>query len=296
MFFLCELLGCIVSTQLVLTEALSGTVSSVCKFENSSLWRTIARYSNLRYEETSMIKVIVNGANGRMGKEAVIAINNDPDLQLVAELGRQHDLATEITKHNADVVVDLTTAASGFDNTKTILAAGARPVIGTSGFVAEKVAELQAMANHKKLGGVIAPNFSLGAVLMMKFAAEAAKYLPDVEIIEAHSPQKEESPSGTALRTAELINDARTGTPTPCSDIELVEGARGAQLKGINLHSVRLPGVIAQQTVFFGGASETLKVEHSSNHRQSFMPGICLACKKVMDAQELFYGLEHVLD
>jgi 4-hydroxy-tetrahydrodipicolinate reductase len=243
-----------------------------------------------------MIKVIVNGAKGRMGSEAVKAINNDPQLQLVGECDLGEDLAALIKQSGAQVVVDLTIASAGFANTQTILNAGAAPVIGTSGFQAEQVEKLQALAAEKQLGGLIAPNFSIGAVLMMKFAAQAAKYLPDAEVIEAHSPQKEESPSGTGIRTAELIAAARTKPGTPCSDKELIEGARGAELHGVKLHSLRLPGVVAQQTVFFGGLSETLKIEHNSQHRESFMPGICLACKEVVKRKELVYGLEHLMD
>ena len=243
-----------------------------------------------------MIKVIVNGAKGRMGSEAVNAVNKDEALQLVGQCDFGDDLAALIKETDAQVVVDLTAASAGFNNTQTILNAGACPVIGTSGFQVEQVKQLQALAAEKQLGGLIAPNFSIGAVLMMKFSAEAAKYLPDAEVIEAHSPQKEESPSGTGIRTAELIAAARTKATTPCSDKELIEGARGAELHGVKLHSVRLPGVVAQQTVFFGGLSETLKIEHNSQHRESFMPGICLACKEVVKHQELVYGLEHLMN
>ncbi|BCE03511.1 4-hydroxy-tetrahydrodipicolinate reductase [Marinicellulosiphila megalodicopiae] len=242
-----------------------------------------------------MITVIVNGANGRMGSQACEAIKNDPDLELIGQIDYQDDLQKTIETLKPQVVVDLTIASAGFANAQTILNAGARPVIGTSGFLQEQVEKLQALAKSKSLGGLIAPNFSVGAVLMMKFAGEAAKYMPDVEVIEAHSPQKEESPSGTGLRTAEIINAARTQAPTPTSDKELIEGARGAELEGVKLHSVRLPGVVAQQTVFFGGTGETLKIEHNSQSRESFMPGICLACKKVVDRNELAYGLEHLL-
>ena len=243
-----------------------------------------------------MITVLVNGANGRMGKEAVNAINNDPALTLVGEIDYQDDLAASINALKPQVVVDFTAASAGFNNTKIILNNGACPVIGTSGFVEAQVSELQALSQQQGLGGLIAPNFSVGAVLMMKFSAEAAKYLPDVEIIEAHSPQKEESPSGTGIRTAEMINAARTKAATPTSDKELVEGARGADIGGIKLHSIRLPGVIAQQTVFFGGLSETLKIEHNSQHRESFMPGVVLACKKVVERDQVVYGLEHLMD
>ncbi|MDO6524869.1 4-hydroxy-tetrahydrodipicolinate reductase [Motilimonas sp. 1_MG-2023] len=243
-----------------------------------------------------MVKVLVNGAKGRMGSEAVKAINNDPELTLVGEADFGDDLAAKIVQCQAEVVVDLTAASAGFNNTQTILNAGARPVIGTSGFQQYQVDELVALSVEKKLGGLIAPNFSVGAVLMMKFAAEAAKYLPDVEVIEAHSPQKEESPSGTGVRTVELIAAARTKAPMSTSDKELIEGARGAKLHDVPLHSIRLPGVVAQQTVFFGGLSETLKIEHNSQHRESFMPGICLACKQVMTREQLVYGLEHLMD
>ena len=243
-----------------------------------------------------MVTVIVNGAKGRMGSEAVNAINNDPELQLVGKCDFGDDLAQLIKTTGAQVVVDLTAASAGFSNTEIILNAGACPVIGTSGFQVEQVKQLQALAQQKQRGGLIAPNFSIGAVLMMKFAAEAAKYLPDVEVIEAHSPQKEESPSGTGIRTAELIAAARIKAATPCSDKELIEGARGAELHSVKLHSIRLPGVVAQQTVFFGGQSETLKIEHNSQHRESFMPGICLACKEVVKRNELVYGLEFLMD
>jgi 4-hydroxy-tetrahydrodipicolinate reductase len=243
-----------------------------------------------------MITVIVNGAKGRMGSEAVNAITNDPALQLVGKCDFGDDLTQLITTTGAQVVVDLTAASAGFNNTKTILNAGACPVVGTSGFQVEQVNELQKLATEKQLGGLIAPNFSVGAVLMMKFAAEAAKYLPDAEVIEAHSTQKEESPSGTAIRTAELIAAARCKATAESSDKELIEGARGAELHQVKLHSIRLPGVVAQQTVFFGGLSETLKIEHNSMHRESFMPGICLACKQVVKRNELVYGLEHLMD
>ncbi len=243
-----------------------------------------------------MVKVIVNGARGRMGSEAVKAITNDSALELVAECDFGDDLSALIKSSGAQVVVDLTAASAGFSNTQIILNAGACPVIGTSGFQVEQVTELQTLATEKQLGGLIAPNFSIGAVLMMKFAAEAAKYLPDAEVIEAHSPQKEESPSGTGIRTAELIAAARTKKPVECSDKELIEGARGAELHGVKLHSIRLPGIVAQQTVFFGGLSETLKIEHNSQHRESFMPGICLECKEVVKRKELVYGLEYLMD
>ncbi|AJQ97535.1 4-hydroxy-tetrahydrodipicolinate reductase [Gynuella sunshinyii] len=243
-----------------------------------------------------MIRVMINGAKGRMGAEAVKAVSQDPELEFVGGIGREHDLATMIQELRPDVVVELTVASVGFQNTRTIIESGVCPVVGTSGFQQQQVSELQTLAAEKKVGGVIAPNFSIGAVLMMKFAEMAARYLPDVEIIEAHSPKKEESPSGTGIRTAELITQACTMERQPTSSKELLAGARGAVLQNVPIHSIRLPGIVAQQTVFFGGLSETLKIEHNSQHRESFMPGICLACKKVGQYQQLFYGLEHILE
>ncbi len=243
-----------------------------------------------------MIKVLVNGAKGRMGQEAVKAIEADAQLTLVGGSDRDDDLAGVIAELKPDVVVDLTAAACGFNNTKTIIESGARPVVGTSGFIAEDVAKLQALASEKQIGGVVAPNFSIGAVLMMKFAAEAAKYLPNAEVIEAHSPQKQESPSGTAIRTAELIGEARTQAGVACSDHEIIDGARGGEVAGVKLHSIRLPGVIADQTVVFGAEGENLSIVHSTRSREAFMPGICLACKRVMTLEHLVYGLEYVMD
>lgn len=243
-----------------------------------------------------MIKVLVNGAKGRMGQEVVKAVLADPDLELVGQIDSGDDLRTEIIKSKAAVVVDFTTATSGFKNTQIIIEAGASPVIGTSGFKDEDVKKLQAIAAEKKISGVIAPNFAIGAVLMMKFAQEAAKYLPHVEIIETHHDGKVDSPSGTAIKTAELIAQTRAKFQTKgIEDVALVPGARGAIHKNIHIHSVRLPGFVAHQEVIFGGTAQSLTIRHDSNHRESFMPGVCLACKEVGKHQQLYYGLEHLL-
>jgi len=239
-----------------------------------------------------MVKVVINGASGKMGQEAVKAVRAADGLELVGELGRSDHLASALSSLTPDVVVDFTVAGLGFNNTKTILEAGARPVIGTSGFTQSQVEELKAIAAEKGLGGVIAPNFALGAVLMMKFAREAVRYLPHVEILELHHDKKKDAPSGTAVRTAELLSEVRPsgvrieGDPSP---------ARGESVREIPVHSVRLPGFIAKQSVIFGGLSETLTIEHQSIHRESFMPGVCLACHKVMTVDTLVYGLEELL-
>lgn len=237
-----------------------------------------------------MIKVIVNGAKGRMGQESVKAISNDPALELVGQADRGDDLSSMISSLKADVVVDFTLASVGFQNAKTILESGARPVIGTSGFDSKSVSELRALAEQKKRGGIIAPNFAIGAVLMMKFAKEAAKYLPDVEIIEMHHDKKEDFPSGTAVKTAEMISENRTA-----SSVVKEEAGRAVYHAGVPIHSIRLPGYVAHQEVIYGGVSQTLTIRHDSIHRESFMPGVVLACKKVIELDSLVFGLDVVL-
>lgn len=244
----------------------------------------------------AVIKVLVNGAKGRMGSEVVAAVTAAPDLTLVGAIDRGDDLAASIQQFRPDVVVDFTIASAGFDNACTILNNGARPVMGTSGFQQADIDRLTQLAVSVGLGGLVAPNFSLGAVLMMQFAKQAARYLPDAEVVEIHSPQKEESPSGTAIRTAELIATARTQDSQTPKGKELMAGARGATLQGVPLHAIRLPGVVAQQMVLFGGHNETLKIEHHSNHRSCFMPGVLLACRRIVHHNQFLFGLEHLMD
>ncbi len=242
-----------------------------------------------------MIKVLVNGAKGRMGQEVVAAIQADEELELAGETDVGDNLAQAIKQSKAKVVVDFTTASAGLTNAAAIIESGAHPVIGTSGFREEQVQELQTKAKARELGGLIAPNFAIGAVLMMKFAREAAKYLPNVEIIELHHDGKADSPSGTALRTAEMMAQARAKTPSSIKESFIIPGARGAELTGIHIHSIRLPGLVAHQQVIFGGLAQTLTIQHDSIHRKSFMPGVVLACKKVVGIKELVYGLENLL-
>lgn len=240
-------------------------------------------------------RVIVNGASGKMGTLACETIRQYPEFELVAELGRGARLKDEISAKKADVVIDLTRADCVYDNSRVIIESGAHPVIGTSGLIPEQIKELQALCSEKKLGGIIVPNFSIGAVLMMKFAALAASYLPEVEIIEAHHQQKLDAPSGTAMKTAEMIAEARKGEKNKLPLKELVKGARGGEHHQVNIHSIRLPGVLARQDVLFGNQGETLTITHNSIDRSSFMPGIILACKAVKNLDSLYYGLEYVL-
>jgi 4-hydroxy-tetrahydrodipicolinate reductase len=241
------------------------------------------------------IRVLVNGANGRMGQATVKAISNDPELELVATTGRNDDLAAAIKTHKAQVVVDFTNADAVQESTRIIIASGAHPVVGTSGLLMEQVKEFQAACKEAKLGGIIAPNFSLGAVLLMKHAQEMAKYFEHVEIIEMHHDGKLDSPSGTALRTAEMLAVNFKAAATTKKTKETIPGARGATHHQIPIHSIRLPGLVAHEQVIFGGTGETLTLRHDSIDRISFMPGVCLACKKVLTLDEMVYGLEHVL-
>jgi len=230
-----------------------------------------------------------------MGIETLKAIEDDPELALVGQTDLGDDLESAIRQTEADAVVDFTTASAAFSNCKAIIQASSRPVIGTSGLLPEQVKELQDLARQKNIGGIIAPNFAIGAVLMMKFASEAARFMPDVEIIELHHEKKVDAPSGTAIKTAALIAESRSRVPEAIKEKEILTGARGARANEVPVHSVRLPGKVAHQEVIFGGKSQTLTIRHDSIHRDSFMPGVCLACKKVMDLDELVYGLEHVL-
>ena len=242
------------------------------------------------------ILVLVNGAKGRMGQEVVKAVTAAVDLELVDQTDLGDDLIARIKASRAQAVVDFTTAAVAFENTRKILEAGVHPVVGTSGLLTEQVAELQQLAEDKGIGGLIAPNFAIGAVLLMKYAQDAAKYLPDVEVIELHHNRKADAPSGTAVKTAQLIAEARQEIPKALvEEKELFEGARGSEVHGVRVHSLRLPGLVAHQEVIFGGTGETLTIRHDSIHRESFMPGVCLACTKVIGSQRLFYGLEHLL-
>jgi 4-hydroxy-tetrahydrodipicolinate reductase len=243
-----------------------------------------------------MIRVLVNGAHGRMGQEAVKAVQADSALTLVGQAGKGDDLIAMIRETNAQVVVDFTVSSVAFESASAIIAANAHPVIGTSGFSPEQIAQLQAQCAEKKLGGIIAPNFSIGAVLMMRYAKDAARYYQHVEIIEMHHAGKEDAPSGTAIKTAQMIAEARKSQPQHKNIRETIPGSRGALCNDIPIHAIRLPGVVAAQEVIFGSPGETLRIREESIDRSSFMPGVCLACKRVTTLDRLVYGLEDILD
>ena len=242
------------------------------------------------------IRVIVNGANGKMGHVACDAIEKHHAFQLVARLGRHDDLERIIFETKANIVIELTQADCVYKNSVAIINANAQPVIGASGLLPEQIQELQNRCIEKKLGGIIVPNFSLAAVLMMRFSAMAARFFTEVEIIEAHHQQKLDAPSGTAIKTAEMIAAARTRPQNTLPLNLLIDGARGAKHGGVPIHSLRLPGVLARQQVMFGSPGETLTITHDSIDRSSFMPGLILACEGVQKIQTLVYGLEYFLD
>jgi 4-hydroxy-tetrahydrodipicolinate reductase len=241
------------------------------------------------------IKVLINGAFGRMGQMTTKALSENGEFEVVGQTGREYDLAKSIHDSAADVVIDFTTAESVFENVNIIIDNKARPVIGTTGLTQDQIRTLQEKSKELEIGGIIAPNFSIGAVLMMKFAGEIVKYMPNVEIIEMHHDQKLDSPSGTALRTAELMaHNAKLKKPSHSR--ETIKGARGATHENIAIHAVRLPGLLAHQQIIFGGVGEALTLRHDSIDRQCFMPGVQLACKKVLELDHLVYGLESIIE
>ncbi len=257
-----------------------------------------------------MIKVLVSGAAGRMGREVVRAVLAEDDLVLVAAVDPAHagetlgegsdltvagDLGAAIDATTPDVMVDFTHPTVVEGNIRVALARGVDCVIGTTGLPA---ATLDALAAEVPAGTClfVAPNFAIGAVLMMRFAAEAAKFMPHAEVIELHHDRKADAPSGTALRTASLIAGARTSVPVaPGRETEVAEGARGALVDDVTIHSVRLPGLVAHQEVLFGGQGQTLSIRHDSIDRTSFMPGVILAVRSVGGCEGLVVGLEHLM-
>lgn len=253
------------------------------------------------------INVIIAGFKGKMGSTAVEMVNGDTDLSLAAlvdpfatetEVGSVPVFKNkeEVAGVEADVWVDFTTPKFAYENTRFALENGFAPVVGTTGFTSEEIEELTALSAEKGLGGLIAPNFAIGAILLMQFAAQAAKYFPNLEIIELHHDKKKDAPSGTAVKTAELISQVRpTLLQGAADEEELIAGARGAAFDGFRIHSVRLPGLVAHQEVIFGAQGEGLTIRHDSYDRISFMSGVNLGIKEVVHRSQLVYGLEHLL-
>ncbi|CAM5463467.1 4-hydroxy-tetrahydrodipicolinate reductase [Streptomyces avidinii] len=247
----------------------------------------------------SKLRVAVLGAKGRIGAEAVKAIEAAEDMELVAALGRGDKLET-LADAGAQVAVELTTPASVMGNLDFLIRHGIHGVVGTTGWTEDRLAQLNTwLAGSPETGVLIAPNFSIGAVLTMKFAAQAARYFESVEVIELHHPNKVDAPSGTATRTAQLIAAARAEAglgAQPDATATALDGARGADVDGVPVHAVRLRGLLAHQEVLLGGEGETLTIRHDSLHHSSFMPGILLGTRRVTQTPGLTFGLEHFLD
>lgn len=244
----------------------------------------------------SRVKVAVIGASGRMGSEVCRAIEADHELELVARVDAG-DAREDIVGSGAQVAVEFSTPASVRANVDFCLEQGVHVVVGATGLTSGDLAALEQSARQAGVNVFVAPNFAIGAVLMMRFAAVAAPHFDSAEIIERHHEKKLDAPSGTALRTAEMMNAARgRDWVTPSEEKESLEGARGGRVDGLRVHSVRMPGSVAHQEVILGSSGETLTVRHDSLDRASFMPGVVLAIKKVRDLPPLTVGLEHLLD
>ena len=252
-----------------------------------------------------------------MGRTAVRAITREDDLTLVGALGRTNGVGRDageiagagtlgvevapdldlVLGAGVDVLVDFSPGAAAVDHARAAIAIGISPVIGGTGLTTEQINKLSALCDARGIGAVIAPNFAIGAVLMMEFARQAARYLSHAEIIELHHDRKRDAPSGTALRTAALIAQTRGQPPAPAvHGEETVTGARGGRADGVRVHSVRLPGLVAHQEVIFGGPGQTLTIRHDSVNEESFMPGLLLAVRRVRALPGLVHGLEKLLE
>ena len=244
-----------------------------------------------------MIKVAVLGSRGRMGSEVVKAVTDASDLELVAALDLGDSLDTLVTA-GAQVVVDFTTPDSVMANLEFVISKNIHAVIGTTGFDDARIAKIKSLLSTSKSGVLIAPNFAIGAVLMMEFATKAAKYFESAEIVELHHPNKVDAPSGTAARTAELMSAARKEAKLPAmpdATTSSLPGARGATVGDVPVHSVRLRGLVAHQEVLLGGIGETLSIRHDSIDRVGFMPGVLLGVRQVVNHPGLTFGLENFM-
>jgi len=244
---------------------------------------------------SAKIRVGVLGARGRMGAEVVKAVNNSTDLELVAELDLGDSL-DQLLSSKAQVVVDFTTPDSVMKNLEFLIKNNIHAVVGTTGFDAARIDSLsKELSKQPEVGVLIAPNFAIGAVLMMEFAEKAARYFDSAEIIEMHHPAKVDAPSGTAARTAELMTQARKDSkkaPMPDATKQSLDGARGSKVGDIPIHSIRAQGLVAHQEVLLGGVGETLTIRHDSLDRAGFMPGVLLGVRSVINHPGLTHGLD----
>ena len=244
------------------------------------------------------IRVGVLGARGRMGVDVSRAVEAATDLELVAQVDVGDDLA-ELVAANVEVVVDFTTPDSVMHNLAWCMRHGIHAVVGTTGWDADRYSEVRSqLSAHPEVGVLIAPNFAIGAVLLMKFAEQAAPFYESVEIIELHHPNKVDAPSGTARSTAQRIGAARTAAglgAQPDATTQLLDGARGARVDGVPVHAVRLRGLLAHEEVLFGNTGETLTLRHDSMDRSCFMPGVLLGVRTIASRPGLTVGLDSFL-
>ncbi len=261
------------------------------------------------------IKVIVVGALGKMGRETVKALNSQSDINVVGLLDiayhdeafavltgidcglkLENDLEILIERERPQVMVDFTNPQAVFNNTRTALSRGVACVVGTTGLNETELSQLERLAIDNRTAVAVIPNFAIGAVLMMRFAQEAARYLPDVEIIETHHDQKMDAPSGTAIKTAEMITANRGILPPKNTrEFEKIPGSRGGKAGDIRIHSVRLPGFVAHQEVIFGGPGQSLTIRHDSYDRVGFMPGVIMVVRKIPGLNGLIYGMDALM-
>lgn len=248
-----------------------------------------------------MVKVAVCGANGRMGQEVCNAVEADASMKLTAKIDIKGDVYKSIEEAKKyaefDIVVDFTQPTSIYENAKYCLQNGISIVIGTTGLKDEQIEFLKNLSEEHKVGCFIAPNFSTGAVLMMQFAQMAAKYFDNAEIIEYHHNQKKDAPSGTAIKTALMMSEAKQSFKGGnCAETETIEGSRGGtSYSDIQIHSVRMPGFMASQEVLFGAFGQTLSIRHDSTDRKCYMPGVLMAVKHTSENRDFVYGLEKIL-
>jgi len=263
-----------------------------------------------------MTKVVVSGACGKMGREVCRAVYEDPELSLVGVVDVSHigedigelvglgklniyvknDLEATLNELKPNVMVDFTSPGVVMNNIKTAIKSGINSVVGTTGITVDGLKEIKSLLKNKNINVFIAPNFAIGAVLMMKFCEKAVEYFPSVEIIELHHDQKVDAPSGTALKTAEMMSALQKKDIFELPEKEVLKGARGGKFKNIRIHSVRLPGLVAHQEVIFGSKGQTLTMRHDSIDRVSFMPGVVMAIKQVQRRKGLTHGLEKLMD
>ena len=249
-----------------------------------------------------MINVAVCGSNGKMGQEVVKAVNNAEDMTLVAQIdvlnGQFSTIKDAKNSVKIDVLIDFTQPASIYENALYCLNNNIKIVIGTTGLSDSQIDELRKLSEEKNVACIIAPNFSTGAVLLMKFAQMASKYFDNAEIIELHHNQKKDAPSGTAVKTAQMMAEINDNFTTGnCPEKETFEGARGGvAYNNIHIHSVRMPGYIASQEVLFGANGQIMTIRHDSMNRECYMAGVLLATRYVSENNDFIYGLDNIMN